>query len=248
MSNPNEAQQAAIEMPVNSNLRVLAGPGSGKTFVIEHRYKFLVDNGIKPDDILVCTFGKEASTEMGKRIQKTCPAANLDQISSIHAFCYRVLCRWYPDSRYFGWKVPKDWEVKKVLEDAIGLVWKEKEKPNSKEVFDTIDHSKYLGLTTDDSYTFFVPLYGQQYGEWLYDIRCKLDAWLNRSRYLTFVDMLYLVEQQLKSDSDFRSILQSRFSHLIIDEAQDTNLIAMRILVTISLEPGQNTVYENEVG
>ncbi len=65
MSSPNDAQQNAIEAPVDSNLRVLAGPGSGKTFVIEHRYKFLVDNGIKSDNILVCTFGKEAATEMG---------------------------------------------------------------------------------------------------------------------------------------------------------------------------------------
>lgn len=247
MSNPNEAQQSAIEADLDVDLRVLAGPGSGKTFVIGYRCKFLVDNGINPETILVCTFGKEASTEMGKRILAVCPVANLDLISSIHAFCFRVLCRWYADSRYYHWKMPKNWEVKKILEDAIGLVWQEKEKPNSQEILDAINTSKYLGLTTDNSYEWFTGQYGQDYGEWLYEVRSKFDAWLNRSRYITFSDMLFLVEQRLKNDSEFRSMLQGKFSHVIIDEAQDTNFQAMRILVTISLEPGKNTVYKNEV-
>lgn len=243
MSSPNDAQRNAIEAPVNLDLRVLAGPGSGKTFVIEHRYKFLVDNGVNPANILVCTFGKQAATEMGKRILETCQQANLEQICTINALCYRLLAKWYPDSRYYKWQGPKDWQIKKTLEDAIGLVWQEKEKPNSQEVFDAINTSKYHGYTVDDSYEYFVNKFGSDYGEWLYDIRSKFDAWLNRSRFLTFSDQLYLVEKRLQSDSRWRETLQDKFKQVIIDEAQDTNSQAMRILVTISLDIGQNTIY-----
>jgi ATP-dependent exoDNAse (exonuclease V) beta subunit len=243
---PNPAQQSAIEADVNANLRVLAGPGSGKTYVIERRYKYLVESGICPSSILVCTFSKNMADEMGKRILETCSQANLEQISTIHAFCYRVLCKWHPDSRYFKWQVPKDWQVKKCLEDAIGLIWQEKEKPSAKEVFDYICSSKYFGLTTDDSYLWFVDQLGQQHSEWLYEIRAKFDAWLNRNRFLTFSDMLFHVEQRLKLDEQWRTMLQERFSHVIIDEAQDTSFQAIRVLVTVSLEPGKNTVYGEE--
>jgi hypothetical protein len=243
---PNPAQQSAIEADVNSDLRVLAGPGSGKTFVIEHRYKFLIDSGISPQGIIVCTFGKTAATEMGQRILGTCPQANLEQICTIHALCYRLLAKWYPDSRWYKWGGPKDWQVKKCLEDAIGIVWREKEKPSAQEVYDFINTSKYLSLTADDSYEWFVGTLDQDRGEWLYEIRCKFDAWLNRSRFLTYADQLYLVEKRLQADSEWRTMLQEKFTHVIVDEGQDTNLAAMRILVTLSLEPGMNTVYESE--
>jgi hypothetical protein len=245
--NPNSQQRQAIEADTKANLRVLAGPGSGKTFVIEHRYKFLVENGVDPDKIIVCTFGKQSATDMGQRIQATCPQANLEQICTINAFCYRLLAKWYPDSRWYQWTGPKDWKIKKTLEDAIGLVWQEKEKPNAQEVYNFINTSKYHGLTTDDSYLWFVDALGEQHGAWLYDIRSKFDAWLNRNRFLTFADQLFLVEQQLKNDANWRAMVQERFSHVVIDEGQDTNLTAMRILITISLEPGQNAVYESEV-
>lgn len=244
---PNSAQQSAIEADLNTDLRVLAGPGSGKTYVIEHRCKFLVDNGINPKNILVCTFGKNASTEMAQRILIICPMINLEQVITINALCYRLLAKWYPDSRWYKWQGPKDWEVKKTLEDAIGLIWKEKEKPSTQEVYQRINSSKHLGLNTDDSYQYLVNTLGQQYGEWLYEIRSKFDAWLNRSRLLTFADQLYLVEKKLQSDSQWRDMLQAKFSHIIVDEMQDTNAQAIRILVTLSLEPGQNTVYKNEV-
>jgi DNA helicase-2/ATP-dependent DNA helicase PcrA len=242
---PNPAQQSAIEAGLKTDLRVLAGPGSGKTYVIERRYKFLVDSGISPNSILVVTFSKAMADEMGRRIKKTCTSANLEQISTIHAFCYRVLCKWYSDSRYHGWKMPKSWQEKSQLETIIGLVWREKDKPNTQEVTKAINSSKYYGLTSDDSYDFFVSGFGRQYGEWLYAIRCQYDGWMQRSRFISFADMLYLMEKQLQTNELLlRTRLQSKFSQVIIDEAQDTNAQAMRILVTVSLEPGQNTVYE----
>jgi hypothetical protein len=244
--NPNPQQRQAIEANTEADLRVLAGPGSGKTFVIEHRYKFLVESGVDPDKIIVCTFGKQSATDMGQRILKTCPEANLEQICTINALCYRLLAKWYPDSRWYKWQGPKDWQIKKTLEDAIGPLWQEKKKPNAQEIYNYINTSKYHGLTTDNSYEWFVDTLGQKYGNWLYEIRSKFDAWLNRNRFLTFADQLFLTEQQLKNDSNWRSMVQDRFSHVIVDEGQDCNFQAMRILVTIGLEVGQNTVYESE--
>ena len=62
---------------------------------------------------------------------------------------------------------------------------------------------------------------------------------------MTFADMLYQVEQLLIKDSAFRNRMQERFSHIIVDEAQDVGGQALRILVTISFDPGRNDIYEN---
>lgn len=243
---PNPSQREAIEADINANLRALAGPGSGKTFVIKHRYNYLVRNGVLPLKIIVVTYSKAMADEMGQQIEIVCPEAEKEQISTIHALCFRLLCKWDSSSPYYGWQMPKPWEVKKTIEDTIGQVWSYGEKPGYNEVLDYIATSKYHGLTVEDSYEWFCDTLGRQYGEWLYEIRSKFDAWLKRNRSLTFADMLFLVEQRLKSDATWRNELQSKFSHVIIDESQDTNYQAMRILITISLEPGQNTVYESE--
>jgi hypothetical protein len=157
-----------------------------------------------------------------------------------------MLAKWDTSSRWYKWGGPKEWQIKKTLDEAIGIVWREKENPGAQEVYNYINISKYLSLTTDDSYEWFVGTLGSDRGEWLYTIRCKFDAWLNRNSFLTFADQLYLVEKQLQTDEAWRTKWQSRFDQVIVDETQDTNYQAMRILVTLSLEPGQNTVYGNK--
>lgn len=62
----NQAQMTALEHR-DGPMMVLAGPGSGKTTVITHRIKRLLEAGVDPSGILVITFTKAASTEMKER-------------------------------------------------------------------------------------------------------------------------------------------------------------------------------------
>ena len=65
--NENEAQNRAISHNKGPML-VLAGPGSGKTFTITSRTKYLIEEcGVAPDRILVITFTKAAALEMKER-------------------------------------------------------------------------------------------------------------------------------------------------------------------------------------
>jgi DNA helicase II / ATP-dependent DNA helicase PcrA len=52
----NGAQQEAVTTPPDAVLQILAGPGSGKTKVLTHRVCFLLEQGLKPENIILTTF------------------------------------------------------------------------------------------------------------------------------------------------------------------------------------------------
>ena len=86
----NEAQRRAATH-TNGPMLVLAGPGSGKTTVILHRVKHLIEAcGVEARRILVVTFAKTAATEMRTRYQALSPDGGVT-FSTLHALFFRVL-------------------------------------------------------------------------------------------------------------------------------------------------------------
>jgi superfamily I DNA/RNA helicase len=69
--------------------------------------------------------------------------------------------------------------------------------------------------------------------EWAYTLAaCALDFQksMNRKNEWTFSDLLYQMEQKLNIDATFQEKWHKRFTHILVDEAQDTNAQAMRIV------------------
>jgi len=52
----NRAQTEAVTTPCNAILQILAGPGSGKTKALTHRVRYLLEQGLKPENIILTTF------------------------------------------------------------------------------------------------------------------------------------------------------------------------------------------------
>ena len=70
MQSPSNSQNKAIKFGGGIML-VLAGPGSGKTFVITHRIQNLIlEKHIKPEHILVISFSKASTLELKQRYQR----------------------------------------------------------------------------------------------------------------------------------------------------------------------------------
>jgi len=69
---------------------VLAGPGSGKTRVITEKILHLIDNEVKPEQILALTFSEKAAAEMSDRIEQERPNLNLE-IHTFHSSCNQML-------------------------------------------------------------------------------------------------------------------------------------------------------------
>ncbi len=62
----NEVQEKAVKT-IDSPLLVVAGPGTGKTLTIVRRIVYLIQQGVRPEDIHAVTFTNRAAREMRER-------------------------------------------------------------------------------------------------------------------------------------------------------------------------------------
>ena len=76
----------------NSSIRVLAGPGTGKTFALMRRVARLLQDGAIPNRMLVCTFTRTAARDLeGELAQLGVDGANSVRAGTLHAFCFGLL-------------------------------------------------------------------------------------------------------------------------------------------------------------
>ena len=64
----NNEQNLALDNPINVDLQVSAGAGSGKTKTLSEKVMRLIENGLKASELLVLTFTNNAAHEMKERI------------------------------------------------------------------------------------------------------------------------------------------------------------------------------------
>lgn len=92
---PNKNQLLCIN-EIEGPVMVLAGPGTGKTFVLIERISRMLNLGIKPSEILCLTFSEAAANEMKSRLlKKVGPKAASVSINTYHSFCNDIINK-YP--------------------------------------------------------------------------------------------------------------------------------------------------------
>ncbi len=116
--NLNEEQKRAINHFTGPAI-VIAGPGTGKTSVIEERVKKLLNQGVKPENILVTTFTNKAADELKFRILGS--LRNIENIenlhiSTIHSLCESIL-KEYGEYTPLGF----DFDIMDEIDEAIFL-------------------------------------------------------------------------------------------------------------------------------
>jgi superfamily I DNA/RNA helicase len=76
----------------DSPLRVLAGPGTGKTFALKRRVARLLENGVDASRLLVATFTRTAAIDLkAALIELGVEGSDRVQALTIHSFCFSLL-------------------------------------------------------------------------------------------------------------------------------------------------------------
>lgn len=210
-------------------LLVLAGPGSGKTRVIAHRIAYLInDLCVPPGNILAVTFTNKAAAEMKKR------AADLvgDQINgawigTFHSICLRIL----KTEADFLEGYTKDFVVYD-RDDQLGLL---------KSCLKELDYggslfspkgvlSEFDAVENREEVSFRDDFYGSRLSD-LYDLYKKE---LVKRNAMTFNDLLLFANKLLSENQGVCVRYQDRFSQVLVDEYQDTNVSQYRFAKTLS--------------
>lgn len=91
----NDQQKVAVQNYTGPSF-IVAGPGSGKTFTIIARTKYMICEGINPEHILLFTFTNKAAREIKERIAKAVGSdvASRITVGTYHSFCLRLLKRY----------------------------------------------------------------------------------------------------------------------------------------------------------
>ena len=99
LSIANSAQRNAIKHPT-APLMIIAGAGTGKTFTLENRIVYLIEEyNILPDNILTITYTEKAARELKTRvIGNVGQKAHAMFVGTFHSFCYQIMKNFVTDS------------------------------------------------------------------------------------------------------------------------------------------------------
>ena len=239
----NPAQQEAVTT-MHGPVLVIAGAGSGKTRTLVHRLAHLVEEGVAPEGILLLTFTRRAAQEMlhraGLLLDRSC-----GQITggTFHAVANMLLRR---HGRHLGYGPnftildQSDAEgIVNLLKSSLNLGGESKRFPSRRVVAAILSKSVNKGVSVAE-------LVEGEYGhliDFLDDLlaigehyrRFKMEHGL-----MDYDDLLVNWRRLLAEFPEVRAELVARFSHIMVDEYQDTNPIQAEIVRLMA--PARNNV------
>jgi DNA helicase II / ATP-dependent DNA helicase PcrA len=234
----NPAQKQAVEEYEGPSL-IIAGAGSGKTKVLTCRIANILSNGHKAGSVLALTFTNKASREMKERIAALVgyDRARYLWMGTFHSIFVRFLRE---DAALLNF--PSSFTIydtsdsKSALRNCIKELSLDEKMYKPNEVLARISMAKN-NLTTASAYLANAvlmqndaavrkPKIGEIYA--LYEKRCR------QSGAMDFDDILLYTNILLRDFPDVLEKLRNRFSYILVDEYQDTNLAQWLIVKKLS--------------
>lgn len=234
MTNYSSNQKKAIEHG-EGPLMVLAGPGSGKTFVITHRIKYLIEGpGINPAHILVVTFSRAAAKEMKDRFEKLC-SKSLVTFGTFHSVFFSLL------------KTAYGFSSEQIASDELRYTLiKELIKRNSieNEDINTLAGNllNEIALVKQDNISIKNYYSNSISSDTFKKIYIDYESELEARGKLDFEDMLSLTYELLSERSDILKAVQNRYRYILVDEFQDINFLQYNIIKLMAGEKQNITV------
>lgn len=234
LENLNREQKEAVQTTAGP-LLILAGAGSGKTKVLTSRIAYLIQNGVRPRNILAVTFTNKAAKEMKERLGNILGESTVKYmwVGTFHGICGRIL-RENIDRYSFqsGKKLDKNFTIyddndtSAVIKQAVKKLNLDDKIYQPKLVKSIISNAKNK---MQDAYTFatFARDFKSQKIASIFE---EYENTLNNNNAIDFDDMLMLTVKLLEQNPEVRQEYYDRFRHILVDEYQDTNLAQYKLV------------------
>ena len=266
----NDEQMAVVTADLRP-LRVLAGPGSGKTRVLVTRVAHMIlTHGVKPERILCVSFTNKAAQELQSRLSHTIgDAARGVTVGTFHNVCVRVLRKDIAKMEDCGvtptFTIYDEEDAVQVMRDK----WSELMDAAGPDVKSQLEEgrwkhghvSRLLSLAKNTTAGSQQALRGADlWNKLLEEGRVKVtdedDALagpffvkavdlyqqaLTRFNALDFDDILHFTIRLLSARPSTRGALQHKWPHFLVDEFQDTNLAQYELVKLLAMPGTQRT-------
>lgn len=219
-----EQKEAASH--IGSHARLIAGPGTGKTLVLTRRIAYLItEKNIPPNKILAITFTRAAAFELRKRVSEILEEKNvkLPRISTLHSFALRQLLK---NSNLIETlpqplRIADNWEERNIIFEDLKMILNS-DINSIREKFNQLsaDWQKLNVYKEDWEISFPDPRF--------------LAAWRHHRKIFGYTlrsELVYLLKRALEQTDKF--ILESDYSHLLIDEYQDLNRCDLEVVFAL---------------
>ncbi len=223
----NPAQREAARATTGP-LLVLAGAGSGKTRVLTYRIAHLIaDEGVLPWQILAITFTNKAAAEMRERLDQLLPSGTRGMwVCTFHAMCVRILRE---DGEAIGYRptfsIYDDDDSRRLVKQIMSELDIDQKQAPVNAVRALISAAKNA-LVTPDEMEAQASSPQQRAAARVYH---ALQRRLARANAMDFDDLLVNAFELLSKHPDVLERYQRRFTHISVDEYQDTNHVQYRI-------------------
>lgn len=236
----NESQRKAVEYIDGPSL-VIAGAGSGKTRVLTYKIAYLLQQGVKPWNIMALTFTNKAAREMKERIGKLVgqELAQHLYMGTFHSIFSRIL---RAEAQHIGFTnnftIYDESDSRSLIKTIVKEMGLDEKVYKPASVHSRISMAKN-NLMSAENYARDKELYQAdqrakmpRLGEIFitYVQRCQ------QANAMDFDDLLTLTFKLFQEHEDIRKKYADRFDFLLVDEYQDTNHAQMRIVMQLCKE------------
>src|SRR3989344_2475661 len=231
----NPQQQEAVKT-IQGPILVMAGPGAGKTRVLTRRIAYIIQKGVRPENILAVTFTNKAAEEMKKRVSKLIGNNSVFQkrlikclptIGTFHSVCVQILRREIDKLGYRKNFIIYDSKdqlslMKQIIKDLL----------MNPEQFKPATLSENISRAKDELVD--AQTYQKRADEYLpkkiAEIYLKYQTALKKANALDFDDLIMLTVRLFQKEPAVLEKYQNKWQYILVDEAHDTNFSQYRLI------------------
>jgi len=219
----------------DGSLRVIAGPGTGKTTTLTARVEILLERGVTPERILLLTFTRRSAREIVNRVRAIRGADQVRRVSggTFHSVAHHTLRRHHaavglPEG--FGVLDRGDAaDLMDLVRGELGIVSRERRLPKKATLGALYSRTVNTGMPLADVMRENTPWCAESFDE----VASVFTAFVARKRSLGLLDFddLLLYWRVAAQDDVLGEELGAAYDHILVDEFQDVNLLQLDVLV-----------------